>query len=362
MEERRFCCSWAGFPSSCCGNRPLTLLWVCPFSRSLKQKPGLESGLQPPGAGRAEASEPALRSSTHEVAGIGVRRWRGHRGSQPRPTLPGLSGERRAEGAGASCRAPALGAGWGHPAPRPFQVSPSPSSVLPASRNLAGKREPGHLVARVSFTVLRSNWLSGGGTAASRAVRQHATRAGPHLGVLFVGVPVGLWWGGTLTQDRSGVRPPPPRVPEPECSRPRAPGRRPRPQGDSGSLRPASGLGRPRGCWAGCGGQAPRDSPWPSSGRPASPSSGKFPGDTLQRPGGDRVPGRAQQDTFAQISLSDGEAANAGSGGARGTASRSRSRPAASAAASRPHPAPPLGAAGRAERPPEASGHRLTKT
>lgn len=266
MEERRFCCSWASFPSSCCGNRPLTLLWVCPFSRSLKQKPGLESGLQPPGAGRAEASEPALRSSTHEVAGIGVRRWRGHRGSQPRPTLAGLSGERRAERAGASCRAPALGAGWGHPAPRPFQVSPSPSSVLPASRNLAGKREPGHLAARVSFTVLRSNWLSGGGTAASGAVRQHATRAGPHLGVLFAGVPVGLWWGGTLTQDRSGVQPPPPRVPEPECSRPRAPGRRPRPRGDSGSLRPASGLGRPRGCWAGCGGRAPRDSPWPSSG------------------------------------------------------------------------------------------------
>lgn len=94
----------------------------------------------------------------------------------------------------------------------------------------------------------------------------------PHLGVLFAGVPVGLWWGGTLTQDRSGVWPPPPRVPEPECSRPSAPGRRPRPRGDSGSLRPASGLGRPRGCWAGCGGQAPRDSPWPSSGRPASPA------------------------------------------------------------------------------------------
>lgn len=195
MEERRFCCSWADFPSSCCGNRPLTLLWVCPFSRSLKQKPGLESGLQPPGAGRAEASEPALRSSTHEVAGIGVRRWRGHRGSQPRPTLPGLSGERRAEGAGASCRAPALGAGWGHPAPRPFQVSPSPSSVLPASRNLAGKREPGHLAARVSFTVLRSNWLSGGGTAASRAVRQHATRAGPPLGRPVCGGPRGALVG-----------------------------------------------------------------------------------------------------------------------------------------------------------------------
>lgn len=120
----------------------------------------------------------------------------GPQGVTATPDPAGLSGERRAEGAGASCRAPALGAGWGHPAPRPFQVSPSPSSVLPASRNLAGKREPGHLVARVSFTVLRSNWLSGSGTAASRAVRQHATRAGPHLGVLFAGVPVGLWWAG----------------------------------------------------------------------------------------------------------------------------------------------------------------------
>lgn len=169
LEERRFAARWAGFRSSCCccENRPLTRVWVCPFAQILQRKPGLEPRRQPPGSESCRPrSQPGLLAPA-ELLGWGAE-VEGPQGPTATPDPAGAAwpepgrGRRSRAGRWPWPPGPLL---WGlGGAARPAALSSVTFTALCPAGFWEPHRKTGSSAprgARVSFTVLRSQWPSG---------------------------------------------------------------------------------------------------------------------------------------------------------------------------------------------------------
>lgn len=169
LEERRFAARWAGFRSSCCccENRPLTRVWVCPFAQILQRKPGLEPRWQPPGSESCRPrSQPGLLAPA-ELLGWGAE-VEGPQGPTATPDPAGAAwpepgrGRRSRAGRWPWPPGPLL---WGlGGAARPAALSSVTFTALCPAGFWEPHRKTGSSAprgARVSFTVLRSQWPSG---------------------------------------------------------------------------------------------------------------------------------------------------------------------------------------------------------